>query len=649
MPDLDRAPAPVPEGLGGPPADSAAAWDRDAVRLPHANPARVRAMLAAADRPWQPFAAAGDRPAWSKVAQQLGPTVVEGLIKAGRQAAETPVPQLPASLWGTFLDSGERTGFEEPWYERRRLLADLLIAYALDPQAKVLRALLDVVWAICEETTWCFPAHDPRSWPDPRTPVVDLFAALTAISLAETLSVAGEAVPAAVVERVRDECERRVIGPYLERDDWGWLYNTPDRRVSNWGAVCAFGAVGAACYLERDEDRLATLLCKAARSMEDYLENFDPDGGTSEGVAYWSFGFGSFCQLADLVQRRTGQQWSWFEAPVVRKVAAFPLRARLGDGAWVTFSDVDAGATFSGWLLHDLATRLHIPALRELATGAAGDWTWHGANSAVTCALRSVTSPGHGRQDSPGPALEPSTWFRGLQWLISRADPADPRALSVAVKGGHNDELHNQNDVGSLIVRCGQEDLVIDPGRGRYTRDYFGDLRYEHFVNRSSGHSLPRPDALEQQAGRSHRAVVRSLQRTAALDEVSFDLRSAYPAGQGLRTLHRTVALHRGPAPYARLTDTFAFQDTGIAESGFVTFAEVSVHDGHLLLIGRQAGLRIALPRETPVEVHVASHPVELALDSAEIRQIKVRSTLPVRKASFTFTLRPHHPHGLHH
>ena len=47
----------------------------------------------------------------------------------------------------------------------------------------------------------------------------------------------------------------------------------------------------------------------------------------------------------------------------------------------------------------------------------------------------------------------------------------------LAAKGGHNGEMHNQNDVGNLIVHAFGESLVADLGRGRYTRAYFGPAR----------------------------------------------------------------------------------------------------------------------------------------------------------------------------
>ena len=82
-------------------------------------------------------------------------------------------------------------------------------------------------------------------------------------------------------------------------------------------------------------------------------------------------------------------------------------------------------------------------------------------------------------------------WFGGMMWMIARYDPSDPNTLTLAAKGGHNAEMHNQNDVGSIIVHVNGESVIAEIGRGRYTKDYFGPERYDHLANSSLGHSVP--------------------------------------------------------------------------------------------------------------------------------------------------------------
>jgi hypothetical protein len=618
------------------PPDSVVAVDPAAARLPAANPREVAEMLRKVPASWPPFASVDDRQAWSGISTTLGPQRCAELVAAAAATCPQPIPELRSSQWREFIRTGDRQSYQQPWYQRRAALADAFIGYCLQPSDEVLDTIVDLVWAICEETSWCFPAHDPLEFPDPDHPVVDLFASLTAVSLAELAHVLRPALPPPVLERIEREAQQRVITPYLEQNTWRWMFRASRHSVNNWTAVCAFGSVGAACYLESDPDRLAAMLCKAASSLQEYLEAFDPDGGTSEGTGYWGFGFGSFCQLAELVRLRTAGEWDWLSAPIVRSVATFPLRSRLTLNAWPTFSDSDSGVQFNGPLLASLGERFELPDLVQLADTSRAGWGFRG-NSAITAALRVLWAGGAGAGDAPLPApAGTSEWFRGLQWLLSQADPADEQTLALAVKGGHNGEMHNQNDVGSLIVRFGGEDLVVDPGRGLYTRDYFNNHRYEHFVNRSYGHSVPYPAGVEQASGTQHRATVLDLERGALADRVRYDLTAVYPDA-GLRSLHRTVELLRGEQPTVVVTDEFAFQTPAVAESAFVTFARAQITGNRVVLRGERASLTLETSQDAQIEVHRETVPLSTGPRTAT--RIAIRSSGPVPQAALTVTM----------
>ena len=98
-------------------------------------------------------------------------------------------------------------------------------------------------------------------------------------------------------------------------------------------------------------------------------------------------------------------------------------------------------------------------------------------------------------------------WLDTLQWMICRANPTDSQTAVMAIKGGHNAELHNQNDLGSLIVHVGGESLITDLGPRRYDRSNFDENRYTHFVNASRGHSVPIVNGCEQGMGKTFAAL----------------------------------------------------------------------------------------------------------------------------------------------
>jgi hypothetical protein len=587
--------------------------------------------------PPPPFPPATDRVAWNEIRSNLGePRAAELIVEAEAQAG-APVPPLPATLYLDFRRTGQREGYQEPFFRRRRLLATFALAECLTGDGRFLDPLLDLAWAICEESSWAYPAHQ-TGLADMDRPVVDLAAAATALDLAELDALLGARLDPALGVRIRYEVDRRCLTPYLASHDHWWLYHSQRKGVNNWTAVCNAGVVGAATYLEPDMARLARLIAQAARSLDDYLATFDPDGGTSEGPGYWSYGFGHYVVLAQLVEHRTGGFVDFLEGEQIRQIAQFPLRTMLSPDRPVTFSDCDRDAGFRVPLLAYLARRLELPDLMRLAR----DQTAAEPETSPIWALRSLVW-----RPSPEPTgtFVPSRhdWFSGMVWMIARQDRVDPDALVLAAKGGHNDELHNQNDVGAIIVHAAGESLIVDMGRGRYTREYFGPERYDHLANSSLGHSVLVPNGQSQPPGRQYAASLREHQADGDADVLELELAAAYPAEADLESLVRRVVLHREPAPGSvELVDTVAFASRpGTCESVLITLGEVELAPEAVTVRGDKGGLRIRFDPQVVTPRLDVVEAVDLPPGPADVRRICFGFPEPVRTGTIQLLIEP--------
>jgi len=589
-----------------------------------------------------PFPPASDRAAWEQARAALGARQAREFIGRAEAAAREPIPALPASLWLECLRTGRREGYEQPCYRRRTMLRDLVIGEGLERQGRFTDALMDVIWAICEESSWVYPAH-LDGLPEVERPYIDLGAASTGFLLALAGSLVSRELPPEVGERIRSEVDRRLLAPFLARNDFWWLREQPGRPVNNWTAVCCAGVMAAALYLEDDLARLAAVLVKGLAALAEYLATFDEDGGTTEGPGYWSYGFGYYTLIAYLIEQRSGGKISLMASEQIQKIAAFPLRTMLSQGLYVNFSDAPRQATFIGAMLAYLGRRFDLPGLIELARDPANR-AFDGLNADLEWVLPGLfwDLPPSGRA-SWKPGLR--DWYRGMMWMIARSDPSDPDGLVLAAKGGHNDEMHNQNDVGSFIVQVRQEALIADPGAGHYTRQYFGEERYEHFAASALGHSVPVPNGQIQQAGRAYAA--RLLEHRAGEDQdmLRLELSGAYPAEADLASLERRLALHRvraGGEEWVELEDRYEFnQAPGNFESALITFARVEVERGAVVLAGERGRLRIGYPVDAAgVRVETISQ-VDLDDGPVDIRRVVVYTLTPQQSGSLRLVIKP--------
>ncbi|MGV8831234.1 MAG: heparinase II/III domain-containing protein [Devosia sp.] len=552
----------------------------------------------------------------------MGQGGIDSLLTQARADALAAVPALPAALYLEFLRNGRREGYEDAQRARRQMLYRLTLAEWLEQSGEFLAAIENLAFARLEETNWAWPAH-ARTLDFPERPTLDLAAAMTALDMAEVDYLVGDRLSAPMRARLRSEVNRRAIAPFLERNDHWWLHSTPAKQVNNWTAVCVAGVVGAACYFETDLDRLAEIITRGLHSLADYLETFDSQGGSSEGPDYWSYGFGNYVVLAQLLAARTGGQIDLLDDALVREVAQFPLRTVLTQGLWASFSDSDSTPQFHPGLLSYLADQLDLPGLTAL--GMHNDFHVEGFNQFIW-PLRQFAWPLPASKSVFGGTAH--DWFAEMGWMISRLDPADPGSLRLAVKAGHNDEMHNQNDVGSFIVAHKGRIVLTDPGRGRYSKSYFGPERYDNLMASSRGHSVPMVNGYAQAEGAAHGASAVMHRNDDAADRLTFEMAAAYPDEAGLKALERDVVFDR-VVPGGRITlrDSFAFADKAVRfQSVLVTPLPVQIED---------SGVRIG---DAAGGVHVAFDPAAVSVETEFHAQVEKQYAPSVDLTRVLFT-----------
>jgi hypothetical protein len=135
--------------------------------------------------------------------------------------------------------------------------------------------------------------------------------------------------------------------------------------------------------------------------------------------------------------------------------------------------------------------------------------------------------------------LEPllkDVWLADLQLMTARRGN-----LYVAMKGGHNDESHNHNDVGSFIVYSNNEPLFIDPAVGEYTAKTFSKDRYDIWTMQSQYHNLPQINGFDQKDGKTYAARIVSYKN----GQLTLDIAAAYPQEAAVRSWKRTVSAQK--------------------------------------------------------------------------------------------------------
>lgn len=455
------------------------------------------------------------------------------------------MPELTYQLFSEFERVGTRLGYEHVYFARRRRLNTFALLSLLEPEnAEYLEELCEIIWSVCDEYTWCLPAHLKGGEADQ---TIDLFSAETGFSLSEISLLLGDRIPQLLRKRIASEVSVRLFIPYLEHGPHHW-----ETAKHNWSAVCA-GSIGAAVLLQKEPNSgLTEILTKVLGSMDYYLQGFGDDGVCQEGVGYWNYGFGYYVYFADLLKRRTQGRIDLFVNPKVRQIALFQQKIVLCGNAVANFSDSVPTVGVQIGLTHYLSNvypELEVPSLdnrTEYTDDHCSRWA---------PAFRDFIWLDSAKQASD---LEGSSYYMAdAQWLVSRHATNYGR-FGFAAKAGHNGEPHNHNDVGHFILMHEEAVYAADLGCGEYTQAYFGEGRYDYACNGSQGHSVPIIDGCGQVEGIDNAAKNVEVQTGEAEDKMILDLSGAYDVPH-LLMLKRKLVWSKTDMPSLTLEDEYSF------------------------------------------------------------------------------------------
>ncbi|TDD46631.1 heparinase [Kribbella antibiotica] len=499
-----------------------------------------------------------------------------------------PWPRLLLSDFARYWRDGVRTAYENPAGELRQRTSTAVLAAALTGSEEYLDEAADGLLLLCEQTTWCWAAHESFATArgevvaDPGTPYLDLGAAETVEVLAWADLVLGPALDERVPglrRRIRSEASQRVIEPFLTDRRWHWL--GLDGHLHNWNPWIHGHVLAAALFLDTDPVRREQVVDLVVDGLDRYLQALPADGGCDEGYAYWWNGPARLASALELLDRITlGAFDPWRCAPM-EELARYPQRMALGAGWFVNVGDGSARPNpDQPWdVLHRWGRRTGD---REVMAQAAG---YRDRSTAVVGLGRALVAlvDDDWREAAVVPEPLPrSSWLPDVQLLVARQEGGSSAGWTLAVKGGNNDENHNHNDVGSFIAALDAVPVLVDLGQPTYTAISFSDRRYEQWVVRSEWHNVPVVDGREQEAGSRWRATDFAVHGD---DRAELDLSEAYPTG----SLRRSVSLDRRDQ-VVRVVDNWA-AGTEVVEHFVIAGRPVAHEPGRLVVETLGGGL----------------------------------------------------------
>lgn len=504
---------------------------------------------------FHPFPKASERPAWESLGDEAKNAVLQNAHKYKGRVFET----LPATMYMEFIENGNRSRYEGIYFERRRALLAMVLAECIESKGTYLPDIFNLIWAICEESSWVIPAHNRvRSknfseieLPDATEEIyIDLFSAETGSLLCwcgYLLKEPLDSLSPILRRRIHLEIEKRLFAPFLACNDLWWMGLAGDRPVNNWNPWINENLLACTLLEEKDGKTREQLLLKIAASADRFLFFYAPDGGCDEGPGYFNVAGGSVLDILELLLLATNGQLSLYHEPLIQNMAKYIMNVYIGGSCYINFADADARLTPDAYMLNRAAVRMKDASLESfsgyLIENKLSVNAWDIDYSVIHRRIANLLMPAPPKSSSPY-MLPLSHAFPGIEICFAR-ERADGSGLYFAAKGGHNNESHNHNDAGNFLVYVNGEAALCDIGVETYRKETFNEKRYTIWTMQSCYHNTAVLNGFDQKNGFEYAARDFSFSDRGDKAVYICDIAGAYPQDAGVKQYLRTITLER--------------------------------------------------------------------------------------------------------
>ncbi|MDR0699396.1 MAG: heparinase II/III-family protein, partial [Tannerella sp.] len=334
------------------------------------------------------------------------------------------------------------------------------------------------------------------------------------------------------------------------RDHW---WTGKDGSIpNNWNPWICSNLLNTVLLMEKDGQKRTAVVNEILTVLDNFFNPYPQDGGCDEGPGYWNAAGAALYDNIVLLNLAGKDAFRYvYENEKFRNMGRYIYRVQIGENYFLNFADASPRVGLDANMVYRFGKDLNDQNMMDLGAfyRKPGFWAQWKTPAPVSAGLRSLCAlfiQDELRNVPQRLPLPGDVWLPDLQVMVARDRQGSSDGFFLAAKGGHNNESHNHNDIGSYVVFYDGQPLLIDVGSGRYTARTFSANRYDIWFNCSDYHNLPTINGYTQQPGPRFKASGVSYRAGKSSAVFSLDIAKAYPEEAAVNSWKRTVTLHRG-------------------------------------------------------------------------------------------------------
>ena len=486
---------------------------------------------------WLPYPEYSDRNAWEEL---LG-SHADYLIAQGQKYLDYTWQSVNATAYLAYERTGNRQVMERPMSANRVALNALMLAELAEGKGRFVDQLINGTWHIAHMPSWVLSAHLPRqrtkrALPDPEHQIIDLGSGSLGAQMSAAYHFFHETfdkVDPVISRVIKSAVKKQILDPYLDvtnyKPHWWLGFDLkPGAVVNNWNPWCNADVILCFLLIEEDQERLHKAVDQSFKSINKFIDYVKKDGACEEGPAYWGHAAGKLYDYLQIMDYAYEGQVPLLKEQLIKDMGEYISRSFVRDGWVVNFADATAKLSYSPSLIYNYgkavsSVEMQDFAIYNLARESEGKYALPKPvmGNDIFRSLESLKYINEMTQRvnqlnaeiASGYAFEQSiadlrnhvpsfTWYPETQFCYIKNESD----WFFAAKGGHNNESHNHNDIGTFILYKGAVPVFVDAGVGTYTKKTFSRDRYTIWSMQSGWHNLPEINGISQKNGGEFKA-----------------------------------------------------------------------------------------------------------------------------------------------
>ena len=401
-----------------------------------------------------------------------------------------------------FTKDGIRTTYQTPYFQNRKVLSDLVVAYKVTHEMQYLNPILDGIDSLCSENCWTIPPHSYHGTDnntrmplyDIDKPVLALFSLETGALLAMIYTLLAEEldqITPMLRRHIYQTIRKRILEPYLT--EYFWWMGKGDKPLNNWTTWCSTNMLICIFLLPTSQEYRHAALKKIFTSLDYFMDGYGEDGGCPEGPSYFHKAGLALMDCLRIINQITNHLIKPLctEKKTVH-IATYIYKIHATGPYFFNYSDCKARPEPVG-VREFLAGKLvKSRAMQDFVKQQWKDETPEQKLLLETHDLyEKVINVSFAREiDAYQPSKDASAPPHQTYLPSIGAAIFHDQTYHLYVNVTHNGATHTHNDAGNIILYKKDTPVFIDVGVEEYTRKTFSPQRYDIWTMQSLYHNV---------------------------------------------------------------------------------------------------------------------------------------------------------------